>query len=73
MIHVVEIRYGDKASASVVNSMRRWLAASNGGAQPASVRYSIFGLATVLRVDFDEETEANAFALAFGGVVLPSR
>jgi len=71
MLHVVEIRYGDNASASVINSMQRWLA--TGGAQPATVRYSLFGLTTVLRVDFEEETEANAFAQAFGGVLLPNR
>jgi hypothetical protein len=66
-----EIRYGDNASASVINAMQRWLA--TGGAQPATVRYSLFALATVLRVDFEEETEANAFAQVFGGVVLPNR
>jgi hypothetical protein len=71
MLHVVEIRYGENATASVINAMRRWLA--TGGAQPATVRYSLFGLATVLRVDFEKETEASAFAQAFGGVVLPNR
>jgi hypothetical protein len=66
-----EIRYGDNASASVINAMQRWLA--TGGAQLATVRYSLFGFATVLRVDFEKETEASAFAQAFGGVVLPNR
>jgi hypothetical protein len=56
MLHVVEIRYGDNASASVINAMQRWLA--TGGAQPATVRYSLFGLAAVLRVDFDVLAEA---------------
>jgi hypothetical protein len=71
MLHVVEIRYGDDALASIVASMRRWLA--TGATQPATLRYSLFGPATVLHVDFEREIEANAFALAFGGIVLPSR
>ena len=71
MLHVVEIRYGDDTSASIVASMRRWLI--GGGEQPATLRYSSFGPATVVHVDFEQEIEANAFAQAFGGVVLPSR
>jgi hypothetical protein len=71
MLHVVEIRYGDDALASIVGSMQRWL--ETGGAQPANLRYALFGPATVLHVDFDQEIEANAFAQAFGGVVLPTR
>jgi hypothetical protein len=69
MLHIVEIRYGNDAQASIVASMRRWLA--TGGAQAATLRYSLFGRATVLHVDFEHETEANTFAQAFGGVVLP--
>lgn len=71
MLHVVEIRYADEAFVSLVESMRRWL--DQGGVQPATVRYSLFGPATILHVDFEQEMEANAFAQTFGGVVLPSR
>lgn len=71
MLHVVEIRYGDDASGSIVASMQRWLA--TGSTQPATVRLALFGEATVLHVDFEQEKEANAFAQAFGGTVLPTR
>jgi len=48
--------------------MRKWL--ESGKAQP-TIRYLLLGAATVLRVDFDFESEARAFAQAFGGTVLP--
>jgi hypothetical protein len=70
-LHVVEIRYGNDALRSTVATMRRW--AASGGTQPATVRYSLFGPSAVLHVDFEREEEANAFAQAFGGIVLPSR
>ena len=71
MLHVVEIRYGDDALGGIVATMRRW--AASGGAQPATVRYSLFGPCAVLHVDFEQKGEASAFAQAFGGTVLPSR
>jgi hypothetical protein len=71
MLHVVEIRYGDDALGGIVATMRNW--AATGGTQPATVRYSLFGPSAVLHVDFEQEDEANAFAQAFGGTVLPSR
>jgi hypothetical protein len=71
MLHIVEIRYGNDALAHILATMRKWLA--SGEAQPATYRYSLFGTATVVHVDFELEAEANAFALAFGGIVLPSR
>ena len=48
--------------------MRKWL--DSGKTQPTTVRYSLFGTATVLRVDFELEAEARAFAQAFGGIML---
>jgi len=66
-MHIVELRYGDDATAKVVGTMRRWLA--SGRAQP-TIRYSLLGNATVLRVDFELEGEAQAFAQAFGGTVV---
>lgn len=71
MLHVVEIRYGDDALGSIVATMRRW--AATGRTQPATVRYSLFGSSAVVHVDFEQEGEANTFAQAFGGTVLPSR
>jgi hypothetical protein len=71
MFHVVEIRYAGDALGHIVAAMRRWVA--TGGTQPATVRYSLFGPATVLHVDFEQVPEARAFAQAFGGIVLPSR
>jgi hypothetical protein len=71
MLHVVEIRYGADALSSIVGSMQRWL--QTGGTPPANLRYALFGPASVLHVDFEQEIEANAFAQAFGGVVLPTR
>jgi hypothetical protein len=41
-----------------------------GKTQPTTFRYSLFGTATVLRVDFELKAEAQAFARAFGGIVL---
>jgi hypothetical protein len=71
MLHVVEIQYGNDALTHILPTMRKWLA--NGEDQPVTYRYSLFGTATVLHVDFELETEANAFAQAFGGIVLPTR
>ena len=70
MLHVVEIRYAEDALAQILATMRKWLA--SGETHPVTFRYSLFGAATVLHVDFERETEANAFALVFGGSVLPS-
>ena len=68
-MHVVELRYSEDAVSAIMRTMRRWLDSSK--TQPATVRYSLFGTATVLHVDFDMEAEARAFAQAFGGTVLP--
>ena len=68
-MHVVKLQYSGDAATAIVATMRRWL--DNGQAQPATVRYSLFGTATILHVDFDIEAEARAFAESFGGVMLP--
>jgi hypothetical protein len=67
-MHIVELHYSDDPAAKIVAAMRKWL--DSGKAQP-TIRYSLLGAATVLRVDFDFESEARAFAQAFGGTVLP--
>lgn len=66
-MHIVELQYSKDAAAKVVATMRKWL--DNGKVQP-TIRYSLMGTATVLRVDFELEDEAHAFAQAFGGTVL---
>jgi hypothetical protein len=67
-MHIVELQYSDDPAAKIVAAMRKWL--DSGKAQPA-IRHSLLGAATVLHVDFDFESEARAFAQAFGGTVLP--
>ena len=67
-MHIVELHYSDDPAAKNVAAMRKWL--DSGKAQP-TIRCSLLGAATVLRVDFDFESEARAFAQAFGGTVLP--
>jgi hypothetical protein len=67
-MHIVELRYGEDALPGITGTVRRWL--NTGKTQPTTFRYSLFGTATVLRVDFELEAEARAFAQAFGGVVL---
>ena len=66
-MHIVELQYSDDAAATIVATMRKWL--ESGKAQP-TIRYSLLGAATVLRVDFELESEARVFAQAFGGTVL---
>jgi hypothetical protein len=66
-VHIVELQYSDDAAVKIVGTMRKWL--DTGKAQPA-IRYSLLGTATLLRVDFELESEARAFAQAFGGTVL---
>jgi len=67
-MHVVELRYDEGAVAAITGTMRRWCNA--GKTEPTTFRYSLFGTATVLHVDFELEAEARAFAQAFGGTVL---
>ena len=66
-MHIVELQYSDDAASKVVATMRKWL--DSGKSQP-TIRSSLLGTATLLRVDFELEGEARAFAQAFGGTVL---
>ena len=66
-MHIVELQYSNDAAAKIVATIRKWL--DSGKAQP-TIRYSLLGAATVLRVDFELESEARAFAQAFGGTVV---
>ena len=51
-MHIVELQYGNDAAAKIIATMRKWL--DLGKAQP-TIRYSLLGTATVLRVDFELE------------------
>jgi hypothetical protein len=66
-MHIVELQYSAAVAAKITTAIRKWL--DSGNAQPM-IRYSPLGAATVLRVDFEFESEARAFAQAFGGTVL---
>ena len=66
-MHIVELQYSDDAASKLVATMRKWL--DSGKSQP-TIRSSLLGTATLLRVDFELEGEARAFAQAFGGTVL---
>ena len=66
-MHIVELQHSAAVAAKIVAAIRKWL--ESGNAQP-TIRYSLLGAATVLRVDFESESEARAFAQAFGGTVL---
>ena len=66
-MHIVELQYSDDAASKVVATMRKWL--DSGKSQP-TIRSSLLGTATLLRVDFELEGEAREFAQAFGGTVL---
>jgi hypothetical protein len=66
-MHIVELQYSDDDASKVVATMRKWL--DSGKSQP-TIRSSLLGTATLLRVDFELEGEAQAFAQAFGGTVL---
>ena len=66
-MHIVELQHSAAVAAKIVAAIRKWL--DSGNAQP-TIRYSLLGAATVLRVDFESESEARAFAQAFGGTVL---
>jgi hypothetical protein len=52
----------------VIFRVRGWLDREN--VQPTTFRYWLYEPASVLRVNFELEEQAQSFAQAFGGVVL---
>jgi hypothetical protein len=64
MLHVVEIRN----FRELIARLRTWLDDEN--IQQGTFRYWLSEPDSVLRVDFRAEEQAQAFAQAFGGVVL---
>jgi hypothetical protein len=69
LLHVVEIRFAQNALRYLLARMRSWL--DQQGSQPSTFRYSFDEPDVVLHVDFSIGAEADAFARAFGGKVLP--
>jgi hypothetical protein len=68
MLHTVEIRLSGENFLDAILQVRRWLKAEN--VQPTTFRYWLYEPESVLRVNFEAEEQAKAFARAFGGVVL---
>jgi hypothetical protein len=68
MLHVVEIRFGGENLRELVSRVRRWLDDDN--LDRSTFRYWLSEPDSVLRVNFELEEQAQAFAQAFGGVVL---
>jgi hypothetical protein len=68
MLHVVEIRFAAENFREVISRVRGWLNCEN--AQPSTFRYRLTEPDSVVCVNFEFEAQAQAFAQAFGGVVL---
>ena len=65
----VEIRLmesTEEALTTRITSIQRWL--NNRGFEPPTFRYTFFDAGIVLRVDFNLESEAVAFANEFSGL-----
>jgi hypothetical protein len=67
-LHAVEIRLAHSALDYLVSRIRTWLDQQR--AQPKTFRYVFDEPDVVLHVQFPTQTEARAFARAFGGEVL---
>lgn len=69
LLHVVEIRLAQGALDYLIARMRIWL--DQEGSQPKTFRYSFEESEVVLHADFALQAQAEEFARAFGGDVLP--
>jgi hypothetical protein len=68
MLYVVEVRFAEKNFRQLLLRVRGWLNTEN--ARPTTFRYWFSEPDTILRVNFETEGQARAFAEAFGGVLL---
>ena len=68
MLHVVEVRFSGEHFRDFLVRVRGWLDAQN--TRPTTFRYWLHEPETVLRVNFEGQEQANAFAEAFGGILL---
>jgi hypothetical protein len=68
MLHVVEVRFAADNFRELLLRVRGWLNTEN--ARPSTFRYWFSEPDTIVRVNFETEEHARAFAEAFGGVLL---
>jgi hypothetical protein len=68
MLHVVEIRFCGEHFRDVIFRVRGWMDSEN--IPPRTIRYWVYEPASVLRINFEAEDHAKAFAQAFGGMIL---
>jgi len=68
MLHVVEIRFCGEHFREFMLRTRAWMEHEN--IQPRTFRYWLYEPDSVVRINFEDEQQAKAFARAFGGVVL---
>ena len=68
MLHVVEIRFPGEHFRDVIFRVRGWLDEEN--SQPTRFRYWVDEPTSILRVNFELEDQAKAFAEAFRGTIL---
>lgn len=68
MLHVVELRFAGENFRELLLRVRGWLNSED--AQPRTFRYWLSEPDAILRVNFEREEQARAFAEAFGGVLL---
>ena len=67
-LQVVEIRFAAENFGGLMARVRPWL--EDESFRPRTLRYRLSEPESVLRVDFEVEGQAQAFARAFDGVVL---
>lgn len=68
MLYTVQVRLDEKSLVTRMSEMRVWL--DNHRYEPDLFQYRAERRGALLRVDFKFESEAFAFAEAFGGSVL---
>src|SRR5260221_14794226 len=68
MLYTVEVRLIGGEFIGFMTQMRTWL--DHRRIEPDAFRHSSGGAGVTFRVDFKVETEADAFASAFGGRVI---
>jgi hypothetical protein len=68
MLHVVAVRFAEQNFRELLLRVRGWLNTEN--ARPSTFRYWFSDPDTIVRVNFEREEQARAFAEAFGGVLL---
>jgi len=68
MLYTVEVRFAGETFRELMLRVRGWLNSEN--AWPSTFRFWFSEPDALLRVNFESEEQAHAFAEAFGGIVL---